>query len=466
MKDYLSALLLTSFLFPPVLFGEVLFDPPSAVLPADGESVLVELRNADEGVLEIDFLPSVEGLTVTPPHLAVRGGASASFVVSRQGELPSEGAVVLMLSDRQDVPYLYSLLSPDSAVPEEAAVSGGEGRMLFFHTPGCGICETFYAETVPRLEELHGLSLEIEKMNIFDPGSFEVLRTMASERGVVIRDFPALVAGDHIFLGERGLFEEFPDFLESGRTGEENVAPVSGEGGLAELSWLPVFLAGLLDGINPCAFTTLIFMISYLRLLGRRGRDILWIGGSFTLAVFLCYFLIGLGAFQFIRAASSFALVAALIRYVLGAGLLVLAVLSLVDYARVRQGRAEESILQLSTGRKKKIHRTLRQSNRSALLCLSSFGAGFLISLYELGCTGQIYLPMLVYMVRQGHRTALGPLLLYNVAFILPLAGVFLFFYKGSDSDRIGALFAKHLGKIKLLTALLFLAMGLYVLVS
>ena len=87
------------------------------------------------------------------------------------------------------------------------------------------------------------------------------------------------------------------------------------ESNRANLNWIPVFLAGLLDGINPCAFTTLIFLISYLRLLGRRGREVLKIGFSFTLAVFVSYFLIGLGFFQALRLADSFSLVSRIIRF-------------------------------------------------------------------------------------------------------------------------------------------------------
>jgi cytochrome c biogenesis protein CcdA len=448
--------------------AEVLIDPPSAVLAPAGDSFRVEFTNSADDPLEIDFLPSSGEILVRPSSLSLEGGASASIEVENRGAALPEGSVILMISDREDLPYLYSLL-PSGAASGQTAPSADDGSMLFFHTPGCSICDTFYEELVPELEQRLGVVLEVERLNVFDPGSFELLRGIAAERGVVIRDFPALVTEGRIYLGEKQIFHDFPAALEGeGASLPESagVASGSGGGGFAELRWLPVFLAGLLDGINPCAFTTLIFMISYLRLIGRKGRDILWIGGSFTLAVFLCYFLIGLGAFQFLRAAASFALIASLIRYVLGTGLLILAVLSLVDFIRVRQGGPADSILQLSTKRKKQIHSTLRNSSRSALLCLSSFGAGFLISLYELGCTGQIYLPMLVYMLKQGQRTALAPLLLYNTAFILPLVAVFLFFYKGSDSDRIGALFVRHLGKIKLATAFLFLGMGLFVLLS
>src|SRR5665648_1138250 len=43
-----------------------------------------------------------------------------------------------------------------------------------------------------------------------------------------------------------------------------------------------VAVSGLIDGINPCAFATIIIFISYLTLINRKGRDILWVGGIFA----------------------------------------------------------------------------------------------------------------------------------------------------------------------------------------
>lgn len=63
-------------------------------------------------------------------------------------------------------------------------------------------------------------------------------------------------------------------------------------------SFLTVAGAGLIDGINPCAFGVLIFFFSYLTLKGRSRRDIFLTGLLFTLGVFVAYFLIGLGLMQ------------------------------------------------------------------------------------------------------------------------------------------------------------------------
>jgi cytochrome c biogenesis protein CcdA len=453
------------------LFAEVIFDPPRLFLPVESSREFkadLSIKNPEKEDLIIDFMASREGWIIEPSEVALKGGESTVIRISGPLHQMDEAIVVLMLSDREDVPSLYTINPVQTILPEAIPAPDFDAfqPFVFFYSPGCEICEEFFSNDLPALEKESGLILQPEKLNVFEPGNYERMEALLTERSRMVKDFPILIAGSYLFSGEQEIRNDFPRLL---RSRSESLPPEQGllsldvTGRLPDLSGLAVFLAGLLDGINPCAFTTLIFLISYLRLLGKKGRDILKIGGSFTLAVFVTYFLVGLGAFQFIRMADSFSLVSSVIKYILGGSLFLFAGLSLVDYRLIRQGRASQSILQLSAERKKKIHKVVRASTRSSLVILSSFGAGILISLYELGCTGQIYLPMLVYMVKQEKWTALFPLTLYNIAFILPLILVFFLFYKGSDSDRINELFQRNKSKIKLATAVLFFLMGIFI---
>ena len=62
---------------------------------------------------------------------------------------------------------------------------------------------------------------------------------------------------------------------------------------------LVIIGSGLVDGINPCAFTVIVFFISYLSLQGYRKRELVATGISFVFAVFATYTLVGLGVFNF-----------------------------------------------------------------------------------------------------------------------------------------------------------------------
>ena len=84
---------------------------------------------------------------------------------------------------------------------------------VFFHTPGCRICEELYNELIPGLIEEGRIDSKPEKLNIYDPGNFERMNKLLAEREDPGEQFPLLIMGDKVFRGEKSLFHEFPSFL-------------------------------------------------------------------------------------------------------------------------------------------------------------------------------------------------------------------------------------------------------------
>jgi len=63
-----------------------------------------------------------------------------------------------------------------------------------------------------------------------------------------------------------------------------------------ERALLPlVLVTGLLDGLNPCAFAVLLFFIAFLFTIRRSAASIWGMGLIYVGAIYLAYFLIGLG---------------------------------------------------------------------------------------------------------------------------------------------------------------------------
>ena len=92
---------------------------------------------------------------------------------------------------------------------------------------------------------------------------------------------------------------------------------------------------------------------------------------------------------------------------------------------------------------------------------IGAFAAGFMVSILELACTGQVYLPTITLMVRQGEGALpYVYLLLYNVCFIIPLLAVFGFVYFGMSSKGLAKVMEKRVGTVKLLLALVFFILG------
>ncbi|MBA7483247.1 hypothetical protein ES707_18758 [subsurface metagenome] len=288
--------------------------------------------------------------------------------------------------------------------------------------------------------------------------------------GVEEKAFPVLFIGAVPLQGDReieaNLENELLAFTRREAEDQPGVAaaaaePVAREQIGAKLAVLPILLAGLLDGVNPCAFTALIFLISSLALAGRSRREIFYIGIFFTTAVFLTYFLIGLGLFQGLRAAFVFPMVALIIKWALIGALLLLSGLSLYDYYLVRSGKSSEMVLQLPRFFKLKIHETIRKRVRTTALIGASLMLGVLVSIFELACTGQVYFPVIAYLVRLGKDPrAYIYLLLYNSGFVLPLLLVFLLIYFGMNSGVIVSLFQRSIKLVKLGLAFLFLILA------
>ncbi|MDI6784982.1 MAG: hypothetical protein QME64_12930, partial [bacterium] len=227
--------------------------------------------------------------------------------------------------------------------------------------------------------------------------------------------------------------------------------------------------AGLLDGLNPCAFTTIVFFISLLALVGKTKPELLTVGIFFTLAVFLTYLLLGLGALQAISSLHSFPLVRQILRFGVAGVAFIFAVLSLYDViVYLRTKKTDSMILQLPRRIKERIHRVMREKIKLKGLIIAAFTTGILISLLESVCTGQVYLPTLVFMTKEStvKFQAYGYLLLYNLIFIIPLIGVFLLALFGVTSTRFSSLTRRNLVVSKSLLILLFLTLAMVLIIT
>jgi cytochrome c biogenesis protein CcdA/thiol-disulfide isomerase/thioredoxin len=229
-----------------------------------------------------------------------------------------------------------------------------------------------------------------------------------------------------------------------------------------------VVLGGLIDGINPCAFATLIFLISYLRFRERKRGEILRVGIGFTGAVFLTYLLIGAGLLTFIQRFSLSSTLSRWIYLLTAIFALILGSLSFCDFLLWKKGKEKEMKLQLPDTFKKLIHKTIRRVDLSRYQVFGAVFLGFSVSVFEFTCTGQVYLPTIIFVLNDpGMRiNAIFHLLLYNLAFIIPLLSVFILFYLGTEERRFG-LFLKDRGPlIKLFTSVFFLLLGMVMILN
>lgn len=364
-------------------------------------------------------------------------------------------------------------------VPEKVEPTVTEAKasvsMLYFYKQGCKECS--------RAKEIIGWLgvnypfITVDSYDINEKGMKTLAAWMGMKTGVPekkLMSTPVIFIGSDYCLEEDISRRRLSNLIESYTS--KGAAPVWRSVTKEELAetekqitslfgqftLLAVALAGLADGINPCAFATILFFVSYLGMVGRKGREILFVGLAFAFAVFLTYFLVGLGFFNIVRKAAHIDFLAKIIFGGTGALCIVFGFMSIGDYFKAKKGKVSDMSLQLPKFLKKRIHDTIRKKAKMKSYIFGALFAGFLVSILEFACTGQVYLPTITLVVKQEGLGSLAVfyLFLYNIFFIVPLLVVFGFVYFGVSSQGIAKIMEKRVGAVKLGLAAVFFTVG------
>jgi len=139
-------------------------------------------------------------------------------------------------------------------------------------------------------------------------------------------------------------------------------------------------------------------------------------------------------------------------------------IMSIRDGILCSRGRLQDIALQLPGVLKTGIHGVIRRGSRHAHFVVAAFVVGVAISVLELACTGQVYLPTIGYMLEKGENAggAIGYLFLYNIMFIAPLVAIFVIASFGLTSEALTRFLQKHAALVKFSTAALFLLLFLF----
>ncbi|MBD3391418.1 MAG: hypothetical protein GF410_05295 [Chitinivibrionales bacterium] len=233
--------------------------------------------------------------------------------------------------------------------------------------------------------------------------------------------------------------------------------------------FLGTLATGLADGVNPCAIATMIFLISFLAMQKRKRSEVLVIGLAYTGTVYLTYFAMGLGLKEVIQRLSGYDIISQVIRWGAFAAAAVVALYSFHDaFVYARTGRTQDIKLQLPKAVKVQIHKVISANLGGAGLIIGSVVTGFLVTLLEAICTGQMYLPYIVAMTRHGELRIRGLLYLafYNFLFVLPLLIVMILAYYGLQWNELAKKTQKNMVVLKVLLGLVMTGLAVYLVLA
>jgi cytochrome c-type biogenesis protein len=231
---------------------------------------------------------------------------------------------------------------------------------------------------------------------------------------------------------------------------------------LPQITLPAVLVAGVVDGINPCAFTVLLLFITALLTTVQAGElntqnvraRMLALGGIYIAAVFLTYLALGVGllkSLDFFTRQHVPARLGALLAVLFG--LWMIKDFFLPDWGVRLQ----------APGR---IGELARQSARKATIPALVTG-GFLIGLCTVPCSGAVYLGVLSLLALQ--PTALmgySYLVLYNIVFILPLIAILIAASARPTLNRLAHWNLHHKEWVRLALGSGVVAMGLLILAT
>ncbi len=347
--------------------------------------------------------------------------------------------------------------------------------VTYFFNPGCRECDEIKA-LLGRAGEDWGIAVRVELVDLSEGKNIELLWGWEEKTGKKAEPLLGLVVGNEFLAGyeeTRGRLRTVLEDYAAGRAPRAGSSPPAApprsvEGEFSRFGPGTVALAGLVDGINPCAFTVLVMLLSFMMVGGISRGYALGAGLAFAAAVFSAYLLVGFGLFSAARAAQGYRTAADVVYLAVGALSVVLGGISIRDAVVVRRtGELGAARLRLPPALLGRIQRTIGRGLNPRHLIVSAFLIGLVVSLLELACTGQIYFPTIVLIMKNSALRARGfaYLLLYCGAFILPLLVVLGAVFGGSRIPRVAEAVGKFAWLAKGLAGLIFLALGIFLLV-
>ena len=357
-------------------------------------------------------------------------------------------------------------------------IEGEDVYLVYFYGQGCPHCGSLQS-FVNKVQENYP-SLKVESYEIyFDNENRQLFEDLSEAFGTEIQGVPTTFINGKVFVGfsnslGKSIEDEIKICLENGCETPLNklsdgvlnhVTHIIGESSPTEnpektelkkkLTIPAVICAAAVDAVNPCAFAVLIILMTTILASSNRKRALLT-GLMFSLAIFISYFLMGLGLFSAIQAAGltrSFYIVVAFLAIIVG-------LFNLKDY------------LWYGKWFKMEVPELWRPKMKLLLKGVTSptgaFFMGFVISLFLLPCTSGPYIVILGLLADVATRNyAIPLLLLYNFIFIMPMLLITFGIYFGITTTKTAEQWrTRKLRVLHLIAGIIILALGIGMLIA
>lgn len=348
-------------------------------------------------------------------------------------------------------------------------VTPQKSHLVYFYTSSCADCQKVQ-ETYQSLSPTYGNSqLSIDYKNILTTANLDLLYALFKEykvpeqeqkvpivfyEGGYLQGYEA-INGQLVQDIERGKAQDFTGF-------EELITAETAKEKAGNVTVLSVILTGFVNGLNPCSISMILFLFS---LLVAKNQNILKISIAYIVGKSISFVLIGIGIYFALGVMQSAVLskVTTIIGIVLVIVCLVLFVMNLLDYISAKNEKYQNIKLQLPEFLRKANHNIIKKftgNKGGAMLLIASFALGFILSIGEFLCTGQIYLATILSLfnsTQMSNLVAVMLFILYTLSMSIPFIIFAVIISKGKKVFLVSEKFRKLMPYVKLINAVIFL---------
>ena len=226
---------------------------------------------------------------------------------------------------------------------------------------------------------------------------------------------------------------------------------------MADINLISIISLALVDAVNPCALAVMAIVLMSILLNNPEKRKNVLLGGlSFTLAVFILYFLYGLIMVQFFSH-----LIPETGKYSyyifrgFGVFAIVLGVLNLKDYFAYKPGGIATEMPLSMRPRMKLLIKNITSPK-------GAFITGIFVTLFLLPCTIGPYIIFSGNVSAMDFFKTLPWLLIYNFIFIIPMIAVTLIIYFGVKTvDEVSSWKERNIKRLHLIEGLILTILGI-----
>lgn len=346
--------------------------------------------------------------------------------------------------------------------------------IIYFYSPTCSSC-TKEVGILNKYKKSHK-DIKIIKYDITKGDNYTLFKRYCKAYSLDYdkSTVPAIFVGQKAFIGEKSLKDAIDKKALDHLKYEKNIEVISSDIKLEKermsdksISVLYSLAAGFLDGFNPCAMAMLLLFISVLGFSNNKSV-LIKITIAYILGLFLSYFALGTILFKFLSDINLSFLHAAL-NYLVIALCVILALLNIYDYINIKKERYKNIVLQLPKGFQK-FNKKIMNNGADLFKKYKSFGyiviffIGTVVAFSEFLCTGQVYLPVIISLIQINKMlsfTTVGYLLIYNIAFIIPLIIIAVISIKTKSIFTMSDKIRDKLHLIKLVNVIFFIIIGI-----